>query len=119
MRSNIARWRCSTIAGPACVDRLNPVTSTFAWNKNSSRSRMVKSACTERVLRSSQAIRSSRIAWHDSVAVVRDLRRRHVATYPSTAAVCRQFSVEGAVPIFTCDPPQESPKVIGTALSLT
>jgi hypothetical protein len=30
MRTNIARWLCSTIAGPVCADHLNPVKSTFA-----------------------------------------------------------------------------------------
>src|SRR6516165_10219071 len=45
MRSNIARWLCSTIAGPVCADHLNPVKSTFAWEKNSSRLRIVKNAC--------------------------------------------------------------------------
>jgi hypothetical protein len=30
MRTNIARWPYSTIAGPVCADHLNPVKSTFA-----------------------------------------------------------------------------------------
>src|SRR6516162_2572352 len=45
LQSNIARWLCSTIAGPVCADHLNPERNTFAWKRNSSRLRIMKNAC--------------------------------------------------------------------------
>jgi hypothetical protein len=59
LQSNIARWLCSTIAGPVCADHLNPVRSTFAWKKNSSHLRIMKNACMGCLPWSGQVIRSS------------------------------------------------------------
>ena len=64
MRTNIVRWLCSTIAGPVCVDHLNPVKSTFVWKKSSSRLLIMKNAYTGRLLRGRQA--TGKIARPDS-----------------------------------------------------
>jgi len=67
VQSSIARWLCSTIAGPVCADHLNPVRSTFAGKENSSRLRILKHACTGSAPRSRQAIRQqSRPVNHNS-----------------------------------------------------
>ena len=65
MRTNIARWLCSTIAGLVCVDHLNPVKSTFVWKKSSSRLLIMKNAYTGRLLRRRQA--TGKIARPDSI----------------------------------------------------
>jgi hypothetical protein len=67
MPTNTVRWLCSTIAGLACVEHLNPVKSTFAWKKNCSRLQIVKNACTGACFGAGKLSAAVKIVRDDSV----------------------------------------------------
>ena len=56
MQPNIGRWQRSSIAWPACAGHLSPASSACAWRRTSSRLRMARNVCTERVRGSMRAI---------------------------------------------------------------